>query len=541
MPLRHQRPFSERNPRTSLAICALAIAATRTCDARITSGRGLVESEERVAQARTTGEMADGVEPTDDRLEIEEVLEAAHEAYVAIDEHGFVTAWNREAERTFGWVRQVAVGSLLRDLIIPARYRRQHDRGLRRFLETGSGPLIDKRIEIAALHRNGHEFPVELTISALRHGSGWRFAAFVHDITDRYRASEFQARLATIVEHSADAIVARTRDGRVTAWNPAAEGLFGYSADEMLGQTLDRLLPADRRGEVQELLSVVLRGEPVQDVETVRVAKDGQPLDVSLTMSPIRDDAGEVVEVSMIIRDIGGRKRAERAIERARAELARAVQMKSEFVAIASHELRTPLTSISGFAKTILERWETLTDADKRRYLAIVDQQADRLRRLVDNVLLLARVEDQTMRPQAAPVAVAEAARAVLVERRAEQLFELDADDQAVAHADPDHVRQILVNYVANALAYGSPPFNLDIRRGGGVVTVRVRDAGPGIPVAFAPRLFETFARATKEPAGSGLGLAIVKRLALAAGGDAWHEPNNPQGACFCVSFPAVR
>jgi signal transduction histidine kinase len=257
-------------------------------------------------------------------------------------------------------------------------------------------------------------------------------------------------------------------------------------------------------------------------------------------MSPIRDDAGEVVEVSMIIRDIGGRKRAECAIERARAELARAVQMKSEFVAIASHELRTPLTSISGFAKTILERWDTLTDADKRRYLAIVDHQADRLRRLVDNVLLLARVEDQTMRPQAAPVAVAEVARAVLAERRAEHLFELDADDPAVAHADPDHVHQILMNYVANALAHGSPPYSLDIRRSEAVVTVRVRDAGPGIPVAFAPRLFETFARATKEPAGSGLGLAIVKRLALAAGGDAWHEPNSPQGACFCVSFPAM-
>jgi two-component system, sensor histidine kinase and response regulator len=484
--------------------------------------------------------MTDGVEHTGNRLDIEEVLEAAHEAYVAIDERGLITAWNREAERTFGWARQVAVGSLLRDLIIPPRYRAQHDQGLRLFLETGTGSLIDKRIEIAALHRNGHEFPVELTITALRHGSGWRFTAFVHDITDRYRANEFQARLATIVEHSADAIIARTRDGRVTAWNPAAEALFGYTAGEMLGQTLDRLLPEDRRDEVQELLSVVLRGEPVQDVETVRVTRDGNLLDVSLTMSPIRDDAGEVGEISMIVRDIRERKRAERAVERARAELARAVQMKSEFVAIASHELRTPLTSISGFAKTILERWEMLTDGEKRHYLAIVDQQADRLRRLVNNVLLLARVEDQSMRPQPAPVPVVKVAHAVLAERRAEDLFQVCADEPALAHADPDHVHQILANYVANALAYGSPPYHLDIHHDEAVITVRVRDAGPGVADTFAPRLFETFTRATKEPAGTGLGLAIVKRLATAAGGDAWHEPNSPRGACFCVSFPAA-
>jgi len=90
--------------------------------------------------------------------------ETASLAETAINEQGAITAWNREAERTFGWARQVAVGSLLRDLIIPLRYRASHDQGLRRFREIGSGPLIDKRIEITALHRNGHEFPVELTI-----------------------------------------------------------------------------------------------------------------------------------------------------------------------------------------------------------------------------------------------------------------------------------------------------------------------------------------------------------------------------------------
>src|ERR671924_1143030 len=417
---------------------------------------------------------------TDDPAGLAEVLEAAHEAFVAIDERGVITAWNREAERTFGWARQVAVGSLLRDLIIPRRYRTRHEEGLRRFLDTGTGPLIDKRIEIAALHRNGHEFPVELTITALRQRSGWSFNAFVHDITDRYRANEFQARLATIVEHSAEAIVARTRDGLVTAWNPAAEALFGYTADEMVGQTLDGLLPGDRRGEVEELLAIVLRGEPVRDFETVRVAKNGRLLDVSLTISPIRDDAGEVVEISMIVRDVGERKRAERAVEVARAEVERALAMKSEFVAIASHELRTPLTSINGFVKTILERWDSLPDGDKRRYLSIVDRQADRLRRLVDDVLLVARVDEQKMTVQAAPGGVAEGARAVLAQR-------------------------------------------------------------PGVPDAFAPRLFDTFARAAREPPGTGLGLAIVRRLAVSAGGDAWYEPDSPRGACFCVSFPVER
>src|ERR671922_251381 len=352
---------------------------------------------------------------TDDPAGLAEVLEAAHEAFVAIDERGVITAWNREAERTFGWARQVAVGSLLRDLIIPRRYRTRHEEGLRRFLDTGTGPLIDKRIEIAALHRNGHEFPVELTITALRQRSGWSFNAFVHDITDRYRANEFQARLATIVEHSAEAIVARTRDGLVTAWNPAAEALFGYTADEMVGQTLDGLLPGDRRGEVEELLAIVLRGEPVRDFETVRVAKNGRLLDVSLTISPIRDDAGEVVEISMIVRDVGERKRAERAVE-------------------------------------------------------------------------VARVDEQKMTVQAAPVGVAEVARAVLAERRVEMSFELAADEAAVARADPDHVHQILVNYVENALAYGSPPYRVEIERDDAAVTPPGRHPGPRVPGPVPPR-----------------------------------------------------
>jgi len=399
--------------------------------------------------------------------------------------------------------------------------------------------LIDKRIEIAALHRNGHEFPVELTITALRHGSSWRFTAFVHDITDRYRANEFQARLATIVEHSADAIIARTRHGHVTAWNPAAEALFGYTADEMLGQTLDRLLPDDRRGELQELLSVVLRGEPVRDVETMRVSRDGQPLDVSLTMSPIRDDAGEVGEISMIVRDIRERKRAERAVERARrarprrADEERVRRDRLTRAANATHLDQRVCEDDPRALGNAYRRRKTPLPGDRRpasRPAAPARQQRPppRPRRRPDDA-----------RPQPAPVPVVEVARAVLAERRAEDLFQLRVHEPALAHADPDHVHQILANYVANALAYGSPPLlprHPPRRSGHHGTRPRRRPRRRG---HLRPTLFETFTRATKGPAGTGLGLAIVKRLATSAGGDAWHEPNSPRGACFCVSLPA--
>ncbi|MDP8910432.1 MAG: PAS domain S-box protein, partial [Actinomycetota bacterium] len=198
-----------------------------------------------------------------DLRNLEAVLETAHEAFVSIDEDGRVRAWNREAERTFGWSKRAVLGRILRDLIIPERYRPRHDAGLQRFLETGEGPLLDKRIEITALHRSGHEFPVELTISALREDGRWSFNAFIHDISDRYRASEWQRRLASVVEHSADAIISRTTDGRITSWNRAAETLFGYSADEMIGETVERIVPSDREGESARLLHCVVEGNAV--------------------------------------------------------------------------------------------------------------------------------------------------------------------------------------------------------------------------------------------------------------------------------------
>jgi PAS domain S-box-containing protein len=468
--------------------------------------------------------------------DLDRILETAHEAFISIDEEGRVRAWNREAERTFGWRREQALGRLLRDLIIPEAYRDRHQDGLRRFVETGEGPLLDKRIEITALHRNGREFPVELTISALAENGTWTFHAFVHDISDRYRASELQARLATLVEHSADAIVSRSADGTITSWNPAAEQLFGYSADEMVGRTMERVVPPERLGEAERLRERVLAGEAIRAYETERVCKDGRTIDVSITISPIRDDAGRVRELSMIARDITDRKRSERVLTEAYEELERASDLKNRFIAIASHELRTPLTSITGFATTLVRRWDELADADKRTFLELIEGQSVRLHRIVEDVLTLSRIEAGRL-PAAEPVEVEPVARRIVAELGLTRDTTVTVEGRGVVLANAVNLEQLLVNYLDNARTYGKPPFRVDVGPVRDRVVIAVTDEGDGVPEEFAPLLFESFSQA-RHGAGTGLGLAIVKGLAEATGGAAWYEPNEPHGARFCVGLP---
>jgi two-component system, sensor histidine kinase and response regulator len=480
-------------------------------------------------KTRTPHESADG-------SNLHAVLESAHEAFISMGEDGRIRAWNREAERTFGWSRDAAVGKLLREVIIPQEYRARHDEGLKRYLATGDGPLLGKRIEITALHRSGHEFPVELTISALRQEEEWTFHAFVHDISDRYRLTEVQARLATLVEHSADAIVSRTTDGRVTSWNPGAEELFGFSAEEMLGRTLDRLVPPHREGEVERLMERVLRGEPVRSLETERVCKDGRVIDVSLTISPIRDDAGRIREVSMIARDVTARLEGERALAHAYAELERANDMKSRFVAVASHELRTPLTSIGGFASTLIERWDSIAESDKRQFLGLIEAQTARLTRIVRDLLTLSRIDAGKIPLELGSIDVEAVARRTIEELGMEAETTIGSNGPARARADADHLHQMLVNYLANARTYGAPPFEVRIDGGDERIVIAVEDSGDGVPEAFVPELFDSFAQASPVAPGghgTGLGLAIVAGLA-----EAWYEPREERGSRFCVALP---
>ena len=240
------------------------------------------------------------------------ILDTALDCVITIGGDGRVLEFNPAAERVFGFSRQEAVGKELAELIIPVRMREQHRRGLARYLKTGEGPVIGRRIEIAGLRKDGSEILVELAITALKIDSSPIFFAYLRDITDRTRNEEASRHLAAIVESSDDAIVSKDLNGIITSWNGGAEKLFGFSADEVINKPITVIIPPDRYHEEQQILDRIHAGERVDHFDTVRRRKDGTLVNVSLTVSPIKHADGRVIGASKIARDISERVRSGR-------------------------------------------------------------------------------------------------------------------------------------------------------------------------------------------------------------------------------------
>jgi two-component system CheB/CheR fusion protein len=240
------------------------------------------------------------------------ILDSALDCIIAIDAGGRVVEFNPAAERVFGYARVEAVGKELAELIIPESLRKRHRQGLERYLRTGEGPVLGRRIEINAMRADGSEILVELAITPLRIHGEPIFTAYLRDITDRKRGEEASRRLAAIIESSADAIISKDLDGIITSWNDGAKRLFGYEPGEIIGKPITTLIPSDRRDEEVGILERIRRGEPIEHYETVRQRKDGTVFDISLTVSPIKDEGGRVVGASKIARDISDRVQYEK-------------------------------------------------------------------------------------------------------------------------------------------------------------------------------------------------------------------------------------
>ncbi|HKT35560.1 MAG TPA: PAS domain S-box protein [Nitrospira sp.] len=269
--------------------------------------------------------LAEGLRTNEERTRA--MFESALDALITMDADGRIQDFNPAAERMFGYSRSKTIGRPLVELIIPPSLWERHTQALRRYLETGDGAVLGERIQIPALRADGTEFPVEFSIAVTRRsGLPPFFTAYVRDMSERLRTERTTAHLAAIVTSSDDAIVSKNLDGIVTTWNRAAERLFGYRADEMIGQPIIKLIPPDRYDEERRILDKVSRGEIVETYETMRRRKDGTHFHVSLTISPLFDAQGRVIGASKIARDISERVQHEHILAQSRERLRQALQ-----------------------------------------------------------------------------------------------------------------------------------------------------------------------------------------------------------------------
>ncbi len=381
--------------------------------------------------------------------------------------------------------------------------------------------------------------------------------ALVNDISTRRHSEELQARLGAIVQSSSDAIVLKSLDGTICAWNQAAERIYGWAEAEAIGKPIYIIVPPELHKQEDRILERLRQGERIEQLETVRVRKDGTRVDMSLTISPVFDNVGRIIGVSKIGRDITERKRTEAAVQQLNAELETRVRERTRelqeanddlqaFSYSVSHDLRAPLRAIQGFADALLEDYGSQLDETARSYLAQVEQGGARMTQLIDDLLAYSRLSRVSFEPR--PISLERAAldaRSQLGPMACTPLIEVGPEFTVLAHAPT--LEQSIANLLSNACKFVRPDVASRIRvwaePRGRCIRLWVEDNGIGIAPEHQEGIFRVFERLHGQEIypGTGIGLAIVRRAAERMQGAAGVESELGAGSRFWLELPRAE
>jgi PAS domain S-box-containing protein len=364
------------------------------------------------------------------------------------------------------------------------------------------------------------------------------------------------AHLAAIVESADDAIYSTTIEGTITSWNRAAERMFGYPAAEAIGGPISIIIPGENPHEGLDIPNRIRRGETIDHIETEKVAKDGQHVPVSLTLSPIIDAHGRIVGISRVARDISERKRVERERElamtreaEAREAAEQASRLKDEFLAAISHELRTPLNAILGWTRML--RQGTLTDEAVPKAVETIERNARIQAQLIEDLLDVSSMVSGRLSMHVSPVNLRDivlAAIDVVKDSAGSKEIELSAelaDEAVMTRGDAARLQQAVWNLLANAIKFTQRHGRIEVvlRATGNSATIVVRDNGVGVPLGELPHIWDRFRKAggrvVSVHGGLGLGLTIVAHVIAAHGGTSRASSAGPgRGATFELTLP---
>ncbi len=502
----------------------------------------------RVSVARALAAAAAPAEPVElSRLSpsgLPLALAAIGDAIIAIDHAGLVTLMNEVAESLTGVKQPAAIGRPLAEVLSFADASGKAGAAFVAHALSGQAG-VGRNSDAVLLAADGSRRFVDGSAVALRDAAGLAAGVLIvlRDVTAHAEASAARSRLAAIVESSEDAILSKTLDGVIESWNEGAARLFGYTREEAVGRPATLIIPPDRVDEEREILARIARGDRVDHFETVRVDRGGRRIDISLSVSPVRDASGRIVGASKVARDITDRKRAEEALLEADAR-------KDRFIAVLAHELRNPLAPLRSGLQVM--RLAAADSEAVRRAREMMERQLENMVRLIDDLLDISRINQNKMDLRRALVALDEIITSAIETARpaidggSHALTVVLPPDPVYLDADLTRLAQVFSNLLTNSARYTphGGQIALSAQWRGEEIEIAVRDNGIGIPAAALPTIFEMFAQVDRSEervsGGLGIGLCLVKGLVEMHGGSVAAASAGPgKGACFTVRLPA--
>jgi len=498
------------------------------------------------------------------------LLEAIPDAIVAVDGTGTILQVNSQTEQLFGYDRGLLLGQKI-EILVPARHRRQHIRHRDHFVEAPKVRRMGAGLDLYGRRRDGSEFPVEISLSPVSVEKGSLVLSAIRDISDRKRIEEdlrrvneelekrtaqqlgdYRARLASIVDSSDDAILSKDLNGTITSWNKGAEHIYGYTAAEAIGKPIALLTPRDRLDEIPTILEKIRRAESVEHYQTVRVTKDGQHLNMSLSVSPLRDTSGNIAGASVIARDITAQKKTEDHLRQAQK-----MEAVGRLAGGVAHDFNNILGIITSCTELLRDRVDP--NAAPSQYITHIRQATERGASLTRQLLAFSRksvVQFQVLDLNDRLKDVSKLLRPLMGDDV--EILIMSKSSAAVIEADPGQLDQIVVNLAVNArdamphggkLILETSTVHLDetfsVQHGrmspGRYVMLAVSDTGSGMDEATQARIFEPFFTTKELGKGTGLGLATVYGIVQHIGGYIWVYSELGRGTTFKIYFPSAE